>query len=329
MQMLQKGTAYVGIFLATSLVLFAAAKSIPGDPSLRLKNPTPGDIAKMREMLGLEQPLPVQYLTYVRNFVTGDWGQNFVTGRSVRSEMGYYFPATLELTLTALLVGIVVGTTIIVLGNVARIRALKTAAGLLSATGLTVPIFIIGLGLVLVFSVMLGWLPGSGRVGYAFTGGDGQYVLLESVFSGNLNKLGSAIRHLVLPACCLALFPAALVSTTLQAQLDDVRTERLQTSLTARGLTPARIWIVHIAKLTGGPVVTIIGTNFGALLGGAVITETVFAWPGMGQYLVRSVLDREYFVIINGLLSVILLAAFVAMISDIIRMLFFTPPRST
>ncbi len=309
-----------GAFLAISLFLFLAIRTLPGDPvALRLKNPSAEQVAAERERLGLDRPVPVQYARYIGRFFAGDWGESIRTGASVREDVGRYLPATFELALSALFLGVVAGGMLGLLAETLRTVWLRRAAFALGMAGLTVPVFWIGFLLLLGGSLWLGWFPPGGRAspGVVAPGLTG-FLVPDLVLSGRWSEAWETLRFLVLPAFCLSLLPAAQVCTTLRARLQDKRIHLLLTSLRARGLSPARIWFRHMLKLTGGPVVTVAGTNFGILLGGAVLTETVFSWPGMGRYLVAAVLERDLYVIQNALLLAIMLVLAVVYVSDLL-----------
>ena len=314
------GLAFVVLFAAGAGV-FLAVHAVPGDPvALRLKTPDPERVALERARLGLDQPLVVQWWNYQRQFVTGDWGESLNTGRSVRTDFAEFFPATLELGLAGLSLGIIVGLATAVGAEVFRAQWLRRFSGLLGTIGLTVPIFWIGLLLLLVGSLVLGWFPSGGRFDLAAIPPPTRTGLLtiDTLLAGDLRGFGQAISHLALPAACLALYPAAQVCGVLLGRLADPRLRTLMTSLRARGLHPSRIWIQHIARVVSGPVIAVVGSNFGALLGGAVLTETVFSWPGIGRYLVDAVVNRDQYVVQNVLLFILMLVVVVVRATDLL-----------
>ena len=308
------------IFIIASMGIFLAIEAMPEDPvSLRIKNPDPARIEEIRDSLGLNDPLPVRYLTGVWNFVTLDWGDSLISGRAVTQEIARYLPATLELAVLGVLFGVVFGVTIVLLAHGTGYRWLLQPVRGLGALGLTVPIFWIGLLLILLFSVQLGITPVGGRFDFAYPSPRGTgFFLLDSLFAADGDALLISIKHLILPVVTLGLYPAAVVSGTLEARLGESYLQRLVTALRARGFSPMRIWGKHVLRLVSGPVVTVIGTQAGALLGGAVLTETVYSWPGMGRFLVDGVLNRDIFVIQNGLLLVVILALMVVTASDLL-----------
>lgn len=314
----------LAIFLIASMLIFLAVRAVPGDPvALRLKNPNPARVAEERARLGLDQPWHIQAWRYVGLFVTGDWGRSLTSGRAVREDVAQFFPATLELGLFGLGVGVVVGVLTAVLAEVFRVQALRRLAFLLGTIGLTVPIFWIGMLFLIVGSWWLGWFPSSGRIDLGIVPPPSRTgsLILDAMVAGRGDALLSALNHLVLPGLCLSLYPAAQVCAVLQARLQDARLQSLLISLRARGLGPVRVWLRHVLRVVSGPVITVVGSNFGALLGGAVLTETVFGWPGIGRYLVGAVLDRDLYVVQNVLLLVILLVVMVVLAADLLAYL--------
>ncbi|NDV60830.1 ABC transporter permease [Puniceicoccales bacterium CK1056] len=311
---------FVLIFLAASFFLFLALESMPEDPvSLRVKNPDPERIAEIRDSLGLNDPWLTRYVRGVGDFLTLDWGESLISGRPVAGEVARYLPATLELAVLGILFGVSFGLALVLSAHATGWTWLLQPVRGMGALGLTVPIFWIGILFVLVFSVQLGWLPVGGRFDFAYeapriTG----FLLLDSLLVWDLHAFWIACRHLVLPVLTLGLYPAAVVAGTLEARLGESFLERLVTALKSRGFSPARVWGRHVLRLVSGPVVTVIGTQAGALLGGAVLTETVYSWPGMGRFLVDGVLNRDLFVIQHGLLLVVVLALCIVTVSDLI-----------
>ena len=322
-ELLHKGWVLLLVFFIASAVIFTAVNLVPGDPvSLRLKNPDPERVAAIRAELGLDEPLINQYLHYITSFVRGDWGDSLITGQTVREEISEYFPATLELALVALFLGVLLG-----LGAAFSAQWFKsglwrnTALGL-GALGLTVPIFWLGFLFIVVGSLWLGWFPSGGRFDFTLPIPQGSgFLIFDSLAAGRLDMLGATFQYLALPVCCLSLYPAALVCGVLQARFADPRLHTLVRALRAKGLSESRIWLIHVLRLLGAAVITVVGTNFGALLGGAVLTESVFSWPGMGRYLVEAVLNRDLFVVENGLLSIILLAYLIISTADLLAFL--------
>ena len=240
-----------------------------------------------------------------------------MSGRSVREEIARFLPATLELAVLGVLLGVCIGVGLVLVAHATGWSWLLQPVRGLGALGLTIPIFWIGLMLILLFSVKLGITPVGGRFDFAYASPKGSgFYLLDSLMAGDFRAFWISIKHLILPVATLALYPAAVVSGTLEARLGESYLQRLVTALRARGFSAVRIWGKHVLRLDSGPVVTVIGTQAGALLGGAVLTETVYSWPGMGRFLVDGVLNRDIFVIQHGLLLVVVLALMVVTAAD-------------
>ena len=310
-------------FLCTSLLIFAALEAMPEDPvSLRVKNPDPARVAEVRADLGLDDPWVTRYIRYTTRFLSGDWGDSLVTNRPVAERLAHALPATIELGLVALSLGVFLGIGLALSSYWLDWPALKRLSSALGMLGLTVPIYWIGLLLIVAVAVKLQWLPVGGRYDFAYPPPSGTgFHLLDSFLAADPAAFGRALKHLALPAITLALYPAALVAGVLHGRLEDSRVQTLVRALRAKGLSPARIWWKHILRLMSAPVLTLIGTNFGTLLGGAVLTETVFSWPGMGRLLVEGVLNRDFFIISNGLLLVVLLALVCVALFDLLATL--------
>lgn len=311
----------LAIFLLASTALFVAIRAVPGDPvALRLKNPEPARVAAERARLGLDQPVTVQWWLYVRSFATGDWGRSFLTGRRVSDDVAEFLPATIELSLAGLALGLGIGVAAAVGAAVLRLGALRRLSYLLGTTGITVPIFWVGLLELIVFSLWWQAFPSGGRFDFAVIAPPARtgFATIDAVLALDGAALLSALHHLALPALCLSLYPAAQVCAVLQARLQDPRLRTLQTALRARGFGPARIWLRHLLRVVSAPVVTAVGSSFGTLLGGAVLTETVFSWPGIGRYLVGAVIDRDLYAVQNVLLLVVLLVVAVIFAADLL-----------
>ncbi len=308
------------IFLIASLGLFLAIEAMPEDPvSLRIKNPDPDRVEEIRDNLGLNDPLPVRYLRGVADFVLLDWGQSLISGRPVRAEVARFLPATLELAVLGIVWGTLLGATLVLAAHATGWRWLLQPVRGLAAMGLTVPIFWMGILFILLFGVNLGWLPVGGRFNFQYSAPSGTgFLLLDSLLQADAQAFLISLRHLILPVMTLGLYPAAVVAGTLEARLNEDFLQRLVIALESRGYSPLRIWGRHVPRLVSGPVVTVVGTQAGMLLGGAVLTETVFSWPGMGRFLVDGVLNRDLFVIQHGLLLIVVLALSLVTISDLL-----------
>ena len=312
----------VPTFIGVTLLGFLLIHAIPGDPvEVRVgeRGISPERLAYFRHELGLDQPLWKQFLDYQGQLLHGDLGRSVVTQESVWAEFKTFFPATLELGLCALLFAVVLGLPLGVMAAVRRGSALDYGLIGLSVTGASMPIFWWGLMAVLIFSVALGWTPVSGRIDDLFyiepwSG----FLLIDSWFSDDAGAFRSAVRHLILPAIVLGTIPLATIARMTRSAMLEVLGEDYVRTARAKGLTPGRVVVVHALRNALIPVVTVLGLQVGALLGGAILTETVFAWPGVGHWLVESVQRRDYNVLQGGTLLIAVLVMLVNLGVDVL-----------
>lgn len=283
------------VLAATAVIVFVGVYAI-GDPAEMLIAPdaTPAERAQVEASLGLDKPLPVQFLAFLGNALHGDLGRSFVFNQPSISLIFERLPATLELALVAILISLVIG---IPLGLIAGLKPRSVVDETImtgSILGFSLPNFWQGMMLVMIFSVWLGWLPSSGR------GPTGQIFGIETSFAS-----WEGIRHLILPATNLALFKLSLVIRLTRTgvretmPLDFVRFAR------AKGLTERRVVLVHVLKTIMIPLVTVIGMEIGSLIAFGVVTETIFAWPGIGKLLIDSIMRLDRPVVVAYLLVVV------------------------
>jgi len=309
-------------FVGVTLLGFVLIHAVPGDPvEVRTgeRGITPERLAYFRHEMGLDQPLWRQFLTYEAGLARGDLGKSVVTQESVWTEFKTFFPATLELATCALLFAIIVGLPLGVMAAVRRGTPVDYGLIGVSVTGASMPIFWWGLMAILVFSVSLGWTPVSGRIDELFyiepvTG----FLLIDSWLSGEPGAFRSAARHLILPAIVLGTVPLATIARMTRSSMLEVLGEDYVRTARAKGLAPGRVVVVHALRNALIPVVTVLGLQVGALLGGAILTETVFAWPGVGHWLVESVQRRDYNVLQGGTLLIAVLVMLVNLGVDLL-----------
>jgi len=309
-------------FVGVTLLGFVLIHAVPGDPvEVRTgeRGITPERLAYFRHEMGLDQPLWRQFLTYEAGLARGDLGKSVVTQESVWTEFKTFFPATLELATCALLFAIVLGLPLGVMAAVRRGTPVDYGLIGVSVTGASMPIFWWGLMAILVFSVSLGWTPVSGRIDELFyiepvTG----FLLIDSWLSGEPGAFRSAARHLILPAIVLGTVPLATIARMTRSSMLEVLGEDYVRTARAKGLAPGRVVVVHALRNALIPVVTVLGLQVGALLGGAILTETVFAWPGVGHWLVESVQRRDYNVLQGGTLLIAVLVMLVNLGVDLL-----------
>jgi dipeptide transport system permease protein len=295
-------------FIAVTFISFMLIRLVPGDPiEVRVgeRGIAPERLAQLRHEYGLDQPLWKQFLDYESQVLQGDLGSSVVTHDSVWSEFTELFPATLELAICAMLFAVVVGMPLGVIAAVRRGSVFDYGLMGLSVTGASMPIFWWGLMVILIFSVNLGWTPVSGRISdmYFFDRVTG-FMLIDSLLSGEDGAFGSAVSHLILPSIVLGTIPLATVARMTRSSMLEVLGEDYIRTARAKGLGTVRVVIVHALRNALIPVVTVIGLQVGTLLGGAILTETIFAWPGIGHWLVESIQRRDYPVLQGGTLLV-------------------------
>ncbi len=272
-------------------------RAIPGDPAQILlgQAATPGQVAEVRTRLGLDQPLFVQYFLFIRDALTGDLGDSLVVGQPVTTVLLDRFPATLELTLAALLFAVAVGVPVGVIAAVRQYSLLDKITSVVALTGVSMPVFWLALVLVVVFTVRLDWLPFPGRVGgdVSFTSYTGLY-LLDTLITLNFAAFWDVLRHLILPALALGTIPMAVITRMTRSSMLEVMNEDYVRTARAKGVVPWRVVFRHALRNAMLPTITVIGLQFGLLMGGAILTETIFGWPGVGQIAIESVNRRDY-----------------------------------
>jgi dipeptide transport system permease protein len=295
-------------FIGITILAFALIHLIPGDPIEVLvgeRNLDPVMHAEAMKRLGLDQPLATQYFVYLKHAAQGDLGRSIVTNEGVLHEFFSRFPATLELALCAMIFALVVGLPAGVAASLRRGKMLDHTTMGAALTGYSMPIFWWGLLLIMLFSVDLQWTPVSGRIGVEYdvpvvTG----FMLIDTLLSGDQGAFGSAVSHLILPTIVLGTVPLAVIARmTRSAMLEVLREDYIRTAR-AKGLSPWRVIVVHGLRNALIPVITVIGLQVGTLLAGAVLTENVFSWPGIGKWLIDAILRRDYPVVQGGILLI-------------------------
>ena len=324
--LLKKLATLIPTLLGVTVVAFALIRLIPGDPieiMVGERRLDPAAHAALMQQLGLDQPLPVQYLRYLGGLLQGDLGNSLVTREPVAAEFAVLFPATLELAMTALLLALTGG---LALGIAAALRRGSWFDQLvmgLATVGNSMPVFWWGLVLIMFFSVGLQWTPVSGRVGIEFdvnpvTG----FMLIDSALSSwrgeEPGSFTSALLHLALPATVLGTIPMAVIARMTRSAMLEVLREDYMRTARAKGLSPARVVLHHGFRNALIPVLTVLGMQVGSLLGGAVLTETIFSWPGIGRWLIDAIARRDYPVVQAGILVSALIFIGVNLVVDVL-----------
>jgi len=309
-------------FIGVTLLTFSLIHLIPGDPvELRAgeRGIDPKRHAEMMVAMGLDKPLPVQYLHYITGVFKGDLGRSFVTKRSVLKEFFTLFPATLELSFCAMIFAILFGLPAGMIAGVKRGTVFDHMVMGVSLTGYSMPIFWWGLLLILFFSVQLGWTPVSGRLSPLFwIDIDTGFMLIDTLRSNEPEAFRSALSHLILPSIVLGTIPLAVIARMTRSSMLEVLQEDYVRTARAKGVSPGRVVIVHAFRNAMIPVITVIGLQVGVLMAGAILTETIFAWPGIGKWMVESINRRDYPAIQGGILMIATLIIFVNLLVDVL-----------
>jgi peptide/nickel transport system permease protein len=287
------------VFLA-SVAIFLLIRLIPGDPALLWAGPdaTPQVIAAMRQKMGLDEPLPVQYMIWAGRALRGDLGASMISRYEVWRLLRMRLPATLELTVTAFILTLLIALPLGILAAVKQHSGFDATVGVYTALGLGVPNFWLGILFILLFALALGWLPPQGRVPL-------------------LDEPARAWRHLLMPAVTLAATQSAILARFVRASMVEVLYEDHVRTARAKGLRERVVVMRHALRNALIPVVTVIGIQIGRLLGGAVIVESVFAWPGVGRMMLKAIEERDYAVVQGGLLLLVMVFITINLLTDL------------
>ena len=306
----------VPTFLGVTFVAFILIRLVPGDPILMMvgeRGMSPERHAELMAQYGFDRPAVVQYLAFLGDLLRGDLGRSITTRTPVLGEFLGLFPATVELSLVAMLLAVLLGLPAGVIAAVKRGSALDHAVMGVSLTGFSMPIFWWGLLLIILFSGVLQWTPVSGRISLLYyvepvTG----FMLVDSLLGDEPGAFGSAAAHLVLPAVVLGTVPLAVIARQTRSAMLEVLGEDYVRTARAKGLSPLRVVGLHALRNALIPVITVIGLLVGTLFGGAILTETIFAWPGVGKWLVDSISRRDYPSVQGG---IVLIASIVMLVN--------------
>jgi dipeptide transport system permease protein len=312
----------VPTFLALMFVTFMMIRLVPGDPiEVRRgeRGITPERLAELRHEMGLDQPIWKQFADYVWGLLHGDFGVSIITQNPVLQEFLTLFPATVELSACALVFAIVIGIPAGVIAASRRGGIYDQTLMGLALTGYSMPIFWWGLMLILIMSNMLGLTPVSGRVDlikYYYPQVTG-FMLIDSLISGQKGAFADAVRHLILPTIVLGTIPLAVIARMTRSSMLEVLEEDYVRTARAKGLPPLRVIGIHALRNALIPVVTVIGISVGSLLAGAVLTETIFSWPGVGKWLIESIFRRDYPALQGGIMLISSIVIVVNLLVDL------------
>lgn len=282
------------------VVVFSLARAIPGDPAIALLGPgaTNAQIAALHQQLGLDKPAASQFASYVGGLFHGDMGTSLKSGRPVTRDILDRLPATLELSAMAMLIALALGIPAGVWAALRQNRMADHVIRVVSLCGVSMPAFLLALVLQLVFSIYLGWLPISGRLSpYIVSDPVTGFAVLDGLLRGDLQDSWDAVRHLLLPSTVLAAFLAATVARFVRNSMLEVMGEDFIRTARAKGLSEQAVVFRHGLRNALLPAITVVGLSFAEMLGGAILTETVFSWPGIGRLMFDAIRNRDYPVI--------------------------------
>lgn len=312
----------IPVLFGVTILVFVISHAIPGDPAKMIAGPKASRkaVENIRKSHGLDKPLPVQYFRFVAGLARGDLGVSIRNHRPVTKDIKDFFPATLELTLASIALCLGIGIPLGIISAVNRNRIWDHLTRIFSVFGVSMPVFWLGLMLLLLFYRNLGWLPGSGRLDIGFSPPvhvTGLY-LIDTLIEGRPDKWLNTASHIILPAFCLSYVYLAIVTRIVRSSMIEVMGQEFITTARANGIPEIIIVFKHAFKNSLIPTVTIIGLSFGELLGGAILTETIFGWPGMGKYAVDSVNYLDFPAIMGFTLIVSIVYVSMNLVVDVV-----------
>lgn len=312
--------AMIPTLIGVTIVVFMFIHLIPGDPATAmLRENAPVEVAeRIRESLGLNKPLYEQYLIYMGKILRGDLGRSLVTNNPVADDLANRLPATAELSLFAMFFAIALGIPAGIVSAVRRNSIIDTLSMFLSLIGVSMPIFWIGLMAIFLFAVVLHWVPAGTRIGV-----DVQleritnFYILDALLTGNLSALGDVLHHLITPSLVLSTVPMALLARMTRSTMLEALNQDYVRTAHAKGLHARVVILRHALKNALLPIVTVVGLQVGGLLSGAILTETIFGWPGIGRWVYDSIQLRDYPVVQGVTLIIALIFVVVNLIVDL------------
>ena len=318
---IRRGLTIVPVLLGVSLLVFSFIHLIPGDPALTMlgERATPEKVAEVRARLGLDRPIWQQYVLYIGKALRGDLGVSIIRGDPVASDLLRRFPATVELATASMVVAIALGIPIGVASAVWRNSLLDSLARLGALTGVSMPIFWLGLVLAWFFGVQLRVLPTGFRLssGTAFVPWT-NFVILDAILQGDWPTLADAVRHLILPALALATIPLAVIARMTRASMLEVLSREYVRTAEAKGLSRRVVILRPALRNALLPVLTVVGLQVGRLLAGAILTETIFSWPGIGLWVYESIESRDYAIVQGVSLFIAVIVVGVNLLTDVL-----------
>ena len=317
--------------LGIMVITFFISLVVPLDPLAAIAGPqAPQEtVERLRKLYGFDQPVYVQFARYIKRLSHGDLGTSFQTGRPVLEDIFNYFPATIELATMSLIVAILIGIPLGVLSAVYRNSPIDHFSRVLSLIGVSMPVFWLGLVLMLIFYFKLGWFPEPGRLDIMLIEPDRitGMLLIDSVIARDWEVLWDAVKHMFLPATVLGLFGLAGIARIVRSSMMDVLSQEYIKTARIKGLNEFLVLTRHALRNALVPAVTVIGLTYGGLLEGSVLTETIFSWPGLGRYLASAFLTLDLNAVVGGTMLVALIFSVVNLVVDLIYA--FLNPRIT
>ncbi len=318
----------IPILIGVSFISFILIRLIPGDPARVIlgERATPGELARIREELGLNKPILIQYLIFLKPIIKGAPGRSIMTREKVINEIMIRFPATIELTLFSMFIASFLGIFFGILASLKPGSIVDTFVMFLALVGVSMPIFWLGLMLIWFGALYLGWFPPSGRLDVDINlNVITNFYLIDSVLTGNFKAFFNSLYHLILPSIALSSVPMATIARMTRSSMLEVLNQEYILVEYAKGLPKRRIILRSALRNALIPIITVIGLEFGFLLGGAIMTETIFSWPGMGRLVYDAIMSRDYPLIQGAILLSALLFVIINLIVDIIYV--FIDPR--
>ena len=311
----------IPVLIGVSIIVFLIMRVLSPDPAPIVlgQHATQQTVEAWRQANGLNDPIYLQYFHYLQGALTGDLGTSYYTKSPVTKEILARFPATIELAVVAIVLASIFGILIGVISAVKKNSIFDNAGMLLALIGVSMPIFWLGILLIIFFSGFLHWLPSNGRIDPLLqplhvTG----FYLVDSLMTGNINAFKDALRHIILPASALAMYSMAIITRmTRSSMLDTLQQDYIRTAR-AKGVAEGRVIVRHALRNGLIPIITVIGLQLGSLLGGAVLTETVFSWPGIGAYTVACIMKSDFPVVQGVVLLVATIFVMVNLLVDVI-----------
>lgn len=311
----------IPVVLVLSFVIFLMIESIPGDPAQIMlgQRASPEALQELRHKMGLDKPWYIRYGLFLQRLSRGDLGKSIMSGRPVASELKEKMAATIELSVFAILIAILVGVLAGFISAWRKYSIFDYLSMLGALVGVSMPIYWLGFMMIILFSLNLGWLPTSGRLEATTTlTAITNFYLIDTVIQGDWTAFKDVIIHLILPAITLATVPMAIIARmTRSSMLESLNQDYVRTAK-AKGLGTSRILFIHAFKNAAIPIVTVVGLQFGYLMGGAILTETVFSWPGVGRWILEGIMARDFPVIAGGTLAVATLFILINLLVDLL-----------